>query len=372
MSLLELKEVTVSFAFPDGRPALLALNQVNLSVAQGELVALVGPSGCGKTTALNVLAGQVVPTSGQVRLAGEPVQGILPSVGYISQADTLLPWRTVLDNVALAMELRGVPKSQRQETARALMKSMGLEGFEQSYPRELSGGMKKWAAIARVLAVDPVFFSRPSLLWQEFWTMLHSGMLARHLSVTAQEAGLGLLLGGTLGTLAGLGLGLSPRVSRALMPLMTGLNGLPKLALGPLFIIWFGMGLSSKVLISALMVFFIFAFNLYTGVQSVDPALVGAVRLLGGTQGQILGKVIWPACLPWLLTSLRTGLGLSLSGAIVGEYLGSTRGMGWLLSAAGDVFNAQRVLCCVLILVILIILLDGVVRLLEARLLRWR
>ncbi|MFR1232690.1 MAG: ABC transporter permease [Evtepia gabavorous] len=117
---------------------------------------------------------------------------------------------------------------------------------------------------------------------------------------------------------------------------------------------------------------FIFAFNLYTGVQSVDPALVGAVRLLGGTQGQILGKVIWPACLPWLLTSLRTGLGLSLSGAIVGEYLGSTRGMGWLLSAAGDVFNAQRVLCCVLILVILIILLDGVVRLLEARLLRWR
>ena len=229
-----------------------------------------------------------------------------------------------------------------------------------------------WEATAAAGYVDPFFFSRPSLLWQEFWTMLHSGMLARHLSVTAQEAGLGLLLGGTLGTLAGLGLGLSPRVSRALMPLMTGLNGLPKLALGPLFIIWFGMGLSSKVLISALMVFFIFAFNLYTGVQSVDPALVGAVRLLGGTQGQILGKVIWPACLPWLLTSLRTGLGLSLSGAIVGEYLGSTRGMGWLLSAAGDVFNAQRVLCCVLILVILIILLDGVVRLLEARLLRWR
>ena len=131
------------------------LTHADFRAAPGETVALVGPSGCGKTTALNVLAGQVVPTSGQVRLAGEPVQGILPSVGYISQADTLLPWRTVLDNVALAMELRGVPKSQRQETARALMKSMGLEGFEQSYPRELSGGMKKRAAIARVLAVDP-------------------------------------------------------------------------------------------------------------------------------------------------------------------------------------------------------------------------
>ena len=91
MSLLELKDVTVSFPFPHGRPPLLALDGLTLSVEQGELVALVGPSGCGKTTALNVLAGQVRPTSGQVRLAGEPVEGMLPSVGYISQADTLLP-----------------------------------------------------------------------------------------------------------------------------------------------------------------------------------------------------------------------------------------------------------------------------------------
>ena len=105
MSLLELKDVTVSFPFPHGRPPLLALDGLTLSVEQGELVALVGPSGCGKTTALNVLAGQVRPTSGQVRLAGEPVEGMLPSGGYISQADTLLPWRTVEDNVALAMEL---------------------------------------------------------------------------------------------------------------------------------------------------------------------------------------------------------------------------------------------------------------------------
>ena len=190
--------------------------------------------------------------------------------------------------------------------------------------------------------------------------------------MTLQEAGLGLLFGGLFGTLAGLGLGLAPRVSRALTPLLTGLNGLPKLALGPVFIIWFGLGLRSKVIMSALMVFFIFVFNLYTGVRGVDPALLSGVRLLGASQGQLLAKVIWPACLPWLLTSLRTGLGLSLSGAIVGEYLGSTKGMGWLLSAAGDVFNSTRVLCCVLVLVVLIIALDAVVHLLEWRLLRWR
>lgn len=236
----------------------------------------------------------------------------------------------------------------------------------------LLAALALWEGAAAAGHVDEFFFSRPSLLWAEFRDMVASGTLARHLATTGQEAGLGLLFGGVLGTLAGLGLGVAPRVSRALMPLMTGLNGLPKLALGPLFIIWFGLGLQSKVLIATLMVFFIFAFNLYSGVRSVDPALVAAVRLLGGSRWQVLGKVIWPACLPWLLASLRTGLGLALSGAIVGEYLGSTQGMGWLLSAAGDVYNAQRVLCCVLVLVVIIVLLDGVVRLLERRLLRWQ
>lgn len=154
MKLLELNDVTVSFQSPDGS-RMTALRDMSLSVEQGELVALVGPSGCGKSTALNVLAGQVRPVSGQVRLAGEPVKGVSPSVGYISQADTLLPWRTVLDNVALAMELRGVEKKTRREIARELMAKMGLSGFEHSFPRALSGGMKKRAAIARVLAIDP-------------------------------------------------------------------------------------------------------------------------------------------------------------------------------------------------------------------------
>ena len=137
----------------------------------------------------------------------------------------------------------------------------------------------EWAAAAG--HVNDYFFSRPSALWAEFLELVSSGLLAKHLSVTLQEAGLGLLFGGLFGTLAGLGLGLAPRVSRALTPLLTGLNGLPKLALGPVFIIWFGLGLRSKVIMSALMVFFIFVFNLYTGVRGVDPALLSGVRLLG-------------------------------------------------------------------------------------------
>ena len=156
------------------------------------------------------------------------------------------------------------------------------------------------------------------------------------------------------------------------MPLMTGLNGLPKLALGPLIIIWFGLGIKSKIMMSALMVFFIFAFNLYSGVLSVERELVTAVKLLGGTRKQIMRKVIWPASIPWLLTSLRTALGLSISGAIVGEYLGASKGMGWVLAASSSSFDVGRVLCCVAVIVVIVVLGDTVVRLLERKLLRWR
>lgn len=229
-----------------------------------------------------------------------------------------------------------------------------------------------WEAAAAAGHVNLFFFSCPSQIWAEFLTMLDNGTMAIHLSVTLKEAGLGLLLGGVLGTATGLTLGTHPRLSKALMPLMTGLNGLPKLALGPLIIIWFGLGIKSKIMMSALMVFFIFAFNLYSGVLSVERELVTAVKLLGGTRKQIMRKVIWPASIPWLLTSLRTALGLSISGAIVGEYLGASKGMGWVLAASSSSFDVGRVLCCVAVIVIIVILGDTVVRLLERKLLKWR
>ncbi len=229
-----------------------------------------------------------------------------------------------------------------------------------------------WEAAAARGYVNPFFFSRPRLIWREFCSMVENGSMARHLGATLEEAGLGLLFGAVLGIAVGFSLGTAPRVRRGLMPLLTGLNGLPKLALGPLIIIWFGLGIRSKVLIAALMVFFVFVFNLYAGVRAVDPELVTAVKLLGGTKWQVVGKVLLPACLPWLLASLRTSLGLSLSGAIVGEYLGASRGMGWVIADAGERYDMERVLCCVLVIIVVVILLDGVVRLLERRLLRWQ
>ena len=160
--LLKLRDIRISFPSVDA-PPVLAVEHLSLSVHEGEFLALIGPSGCGKSTVLNAMAGLVPVEEGELLLNGKPQKGLNPRVGYISQADNLMPWRTVLDNVALGLELQGVKKAERRERARSLTHSMGLGGFETNYPHELSGGMKKRVTIARVLAIEPevLFMDEP-------------------------------------------------------------------------------------------------------------------------------------------------------------------------------------------------------------------
>ena len=123
---------------------------------------------------------------------------------------------------------------------------------------------------------------------------------------------------------------------------------------------------------SAMMVYFIFLFNMFAGYNDVDVNLINAVRMLGGSRLQVLRKVIWPSCIPWFLASMRTGMGMSLTGAIVGEYIGSSRGLGWMISDAGGTYNITRVLSCVFILIVIMTVLDYFLRFLEKITLRWR
>lgn len=136
-----------------GKPSL-ALSDVNFDVQPGEFVSLVGPSGCGKSTCLNLLAGLDKVSDGCVEHVGQQVSGINTRVGYITQDDNLLPWRSMLANVELSLELQGVPKAERQERAREMINIVGLSGFENHYPHELSGGMRKRASIIRTLIYD--------------------------------------------------------------------------------------------------------------------------------------------------------------------------------------------------------------------------
>lgn len=229
-----------------------------------------------------------------------------------------------------------------------------------------------WEVSSRQGTIDVLFFSRPSLIWVEFLHMLGSGILLRHLSVTFHEAALGLFYGCLLGSIAGILLGLAEKNAPFFMPIMVGLNSIPKLALAPLFILWFGIGLLSKVLMASFMVFFIFSFNLYAGYRSVDAELVHTLRLLGANRLQLIRHVVWPSCLPWFLASLRGGLGLALSGAIVGELIGASCGLGWLINDAAGRYDLTRVLTCVFVIIAIMMLLDFFVRLLERTLLKWR
>ena len=139
--------------FVDRRP-LLVLQDIDLRVYPGEFVSLIGPSGCGKSTLLNIIAGLEEPTRGAIRSDGQPTNRRLGDVGYMHQKDLLLPWRTVLDNAILGLELRGVPRHQARMQAMNLMEQFGLKGFEGSYPSLLSGGMRQRAAFLRTVLAD--------------------------------------------------------------------------------------------------------------------------------------------------------------------------------------------------------------------------
>jgi NitT/TauT family transport system ATP-binding protein len=146
-----------------GNHRIECLVDINLVVKDNEFLSIVGPSGCGKSSLLNVMSGLIKPTRGTVFLDGDEITGITSKIGYISQEDSLLPWRTVLGNVEFGLEIRGLQKKKRRAIARDLIAKAGLDGFEKNYPHELSGGMKKRVDIIRVLAVDPevIFMDEP-------------------------------------------------------------------------------------------------------------------------------------------------------------------------------------------------------------------
>ena len=134
---------------------VLALDSVDLTVAEGEFVTIVGPSGCGKSTLLNMIVGLLRATVGRIVFRGDPIDGICTKIGYVTQKDNLLPWRTLIQNVEIALEIRGIDKSARREQAQQLIAQVGLAGFEDHYPHELSGGMRQRANIIRTLIYDP-------------------------------------------------------------------------------------------------------------------------------------------------------------------------------------------------------------------------
>jgi NitT/TauT family transport system ATP-binding protein len=167
IAAVELDRVTVTFAPRGGAAAYTAVKDVSLAIGEGEFVSVVGPTGCGKSTMLNVVAGLLKPSGGQLRVFGDPQAGINRRAGYIFQAEALMPWRTALGNVTAGLEFRGVDSREAKRRGREWLARVGLAGFEDHYPHHLSGGMRKRTALAQMLILDP-----PILLMDEPFSAL--------------------------------------------------------------------------------------------------------------------------------------------------------------------------------------------------------
>lgn len=193
-----------------------------------------------------------------------------------------------------------------------------------------------------------------------------------HLGTTLLETVLAFGIGTVLGLACGLWLALAPTTSAILDPYIKAANSMPRVILAPIFALWFGLGIWSKVALAVTLVFFIVFFNVYQGVKEVSPVVLANARMLGANQRQLLRTVYLPSATSWVFSSLHTSVGLAFVGAVVGEYLGSARGVGYLILQAEGTFDVNTVFAGMLVLTAFALLLDGIVGKLEQRLMKWQ
>ena len=216
------------------------------------------------------------------------------------------------------------------------------------------------------------FFGQPLEVLGRVWTWFTSGSIYAHLWVTLVETALAFVIGTVSGLAVGLWLALSPTASAICDPYIKAAKSMPRVILAPIFSIWFGLGIWSKVALGVTLVFFIVFFNVYQGVREVSPVVLANARMLGASQRQLLRHVYLPSATSWVFASLHNSVGLAFVGAVVGEYLGSARGVGYLILQAEGVFDINTVFAGILVLTGFALVLDAVVSIVENRLLVWR
>lgn len=229
-----------------------------------------------------------------------------------------------------------------------------------------------WQLLAGAGVLDPFFFSRPSAVAARVWQWLASGFLHPHLMVTLLEAFYGLALGALAGLAAGFVLARSPVLDQVINPYVRMLNAMPRVVLAPIFLLWFGLGIWSKVAFAVTLVFFVVFFNTYQGVRDVDAVVLDNARMLGASPGQLTRHVLAPSALTWIFSSLHVSVGFAIVGAVVGEYLGASRGVGYVIAQAEGLFDTTGVFAGMAVLLAVVLVVDHLVNRLERRLLRWK
>jgi ABC-type nitrate/sulfonate/bicarbonate transport system ATPase subunit/ABC-type nitrate/sulfonate/bicarbonate transport system permease component len=536
---LEVKGLSKSFTLNDAE--LAALTEVSIYANDGEFVSIIGPSGCGKSTLFNIIAGLIEPSTGEVAIDVVSSSTRACAVGYMPQKDLLLPWRTVLDNAILGLELEGVAKAEARRQALAHMEEFGLAGFENSYPYMLSGGMRQRAAFLRTLLsnkevllldepfgaldaltrtemqewllrvwethrktvlfvthdVDEAIFlsdrvylmtARPGrvklelvvglprprsadmvtspehtrlkaqilaalreegadttrsvhlvrhdapsaqkpfkhkavvptpsaapvqpttsrratiadytaslalafailALWQlatAIWDIptwqlpspwqiatklvAEWDLLAPHAWVTLKEVLLGFALAFGSGVTLAIAIAYSRLLERAIYPYVIASQTLPIIAIAPMLVVWLGFGIMPKVVVVALISFFPIVVNTVDGLRSVDPDLFNLMRTLGASRWDIFRKAQIPSALPFLFSGTKVAIAVSVIGAIIGEWVGASEGLGYLITRSSAQFQTERLFAAVAVLAAMGIGLFLLVGLLQRLLLPW-
>jgi NitT/TauT family transport system permease protein len=216
------------------------------------------------------------------------------------------------------------------------------------------------------------FFGEPIKVFARLWQWFVSGDIYEHLWVTLVETLLAFFIGTVSGVAIGLWLALSPTPAAILDPYIKAVNAMPRVILAPIFFVWFGLGIASKVALGVTLVFFIVFFNVYQGVREVSPVVLANARMLGASPRQLLRHVYMPSAMSWVFASLHNSVGLAFVGAVVGEYLGSAKGVGYLILQAEGVFDINTVFAGIVLLTIFALVLDWAVGIVEKRLMVWQ
>ena len=220
--------------------------------------------------------------------------------------------------------------------------------------------------------VDNFFISNPVDVGRRLWAWTLDGTILINLWATLYATLLGFVIGSAIGAALGIWLGVSPFASRLLNPYLYALNALPKVALAPLFVLWFGLGINSKIALAAVLVLFLVFLNTFAGVRQVDQDLIDGARLMGATRFQLIAKVILPSALSWVFVGLRVSVPYALIGAVLGEMIASNRGLGYLVQFSGAQFDTAGVFAVLIVIAVLAMALNFAVDLVQTRLEHWR
>lgn len=229
-----------------------------------------------------------------------------------------------------------------------------------------------WEAAGRAGMLNPLYLPSPSQIGAALFDLFSDGRIWPHLEATFTAALGGLALGIAVGVVLGVAAALVRLVAELLEPVMTLLNAVPRVILAPLFVIWLGIGLASKIALSLILVAVLIFFTVFTGIRQVDRRMVERVITLGGDRWAIVRHVYLPSVTAWILSNLKIAVGFAFTGALVGEFVAATHGLGYLLSFAQSTYNAALMFALIFLILVVVLLIFGIAGRLEKYLLRWQ